>query len=135
MQLGTQTHAQLAANGALDRVRAEVEGLLQQLEPCQRGSILKLIDFFARLDRKQAGLRENGAARNELERTLARWWLDPAYARSDADHIEQQDAGAGFISLLLNLDPSDDSVPEIRHALGELKGSASSTNGRIACID
>lgn len=122
MELGTRTAAHLVANGDLHQVRKDIEGLLQQLEPCQRGSILKLVDFFARLDRKQTGLRANGVARNELERTLARWWLDPAYTRSDADEgIEQQDAGAGFISLLLNLDPCDDSAPEIRHALGELQ--------------
>ena len=121
LELGTKTHAQLTATGALQRVRGEVEELLQQLEPCQRGSILKLVDFFARLDRKQAGLRERGAARNELEHTLARWWFDTSYSRFDADRVEQQEAGAGFVSLLLNLDPSSDSAPEIRRALGELK--------------
>jgi len=125
MELGAggMLRARISGGSALNRAFAQVEDLLRQLEPRQRGSIIKLIGFFAQLDRKQAGLnpRGNGAKRNELERTLARWWLDPAHGKSKADRAEQEEAGAGFVALLLNFTPSDESDPATKQALGELK--------------
>jgi hypothetical protein len=125
MELGAggMLRARISGGSALNRAFAQVEDLLRQLEPRQRGSIIKLIRFFAQLDRKQAGLnpRGNGAKRNELERTLARWWLDPAHGKSKADRAEQEEAGAGFVALLLNFTPSDESDPATKQALGELK--------------
>jgi len=112
LELGA-THSRGA--GELKKNHAEAEALLQQLQPRQRGAIVLQIHFWARLDRKQAELGPRGA----LEHTLARWWLDPPRAASSAQRRQQEDAGAGFIALLLNLDPAHD--PVMKHALGALK--------------
>ena len=112
LELGA-THSRGA--GEPKKNHAEAEALLLQLQPRQRGAIVLQIRFWARLDRKQAKLGPRGA----LERTLADWWLDPPRAASSAQRREQEEAGAGFIALLLNLDPSHD--PVIKQALGALK--------------